>query len=212
MKTYLFDFDGTLVDSMPIYTSSMLRVLDESGIAYGNDTVKKITPLGVVDTAKYFVDLGVKKSVEEIVEIMKNDMLKAYFETIPAKENVVAVLKKLKDGGCGLNVLTASPHITLDACLKRLGMYEFFDNIWSCEDFKKTKSDPRIFEEAAKKIGKMPGEIMFLDDNLVAVSAAKSAGMCVCGVYDKSSESYTDEMKAIADFYITDFAQLINLT
>lgn len=211
MKTFLFDFDGTLVDSMPIYTSSMLRVLDESGIAYNNDTLKKITPLGIVDTAKYFVNLGVNKSVEEIIEIMKRDMLKAYFETIPAKKNVVDTLKRLKDGGCHLNVLTASPHITLDACLKRLGIYELFDNIWSCDDFGKAKANPQIFEEASKKIGKSPNEILFLDDNPVAVSAAKRAGMCVCGVYDKSSEDYTDEIKVTADFYITDFAELMKL-
>ena len=32
MKTFLFDFDGTLVDSMPNYSSAMLRILDENGI------------------------------------------------------------------------------------------------------------------------------------------------------------------------------------
>ena len=52
MKTYLFDFDGTLVDSMPIYASMMLRILDEQGVAYGEDIIKIITPLGYAGTAK----------------------------------------------------------------------------------------------------------------------------------------------------------------
>mgnify|MGYP002512447449 CR=1 FL=1 len=56
--TYLFDFDGTLVDSMPTYVSAMLRILDENGITYGDDIVKTITPLGYVYTAKYYRSLG----------------------------------------------------------------------------------------------------------------------------------------------------------
>ena len=51
MKTYLFDFDGTLVDSMPSYTAAMLRILDEEGISYGPDIIKIITPLGLNGTA-----------------------------------------------------------------------------------------------------------------------------------------------------------------
>ena len=45
-KTYLFDFDGTLVDSMPAYISVMLRILDENNIKYESDIIKIITPLG----------------------------------------------------------------------------------------------------------------------------------------------------------------------
>ena len=51
MSTYLFDFDGTLVDSMPTYGALMLRRLDENGISYGEDILKIITPLGFIDTA-----------------------------------------------------------------------------------------------------------------------------------------------------------------
>jgi len=48
IKTYLFDFDGTLVDSMPTYVSAMLRILDENQISYDKDIVKIITPLGLM--------------------------------------------------------------------------------------------------------------------------------------------------------------------
>ena len=57
--TYLFDFDGTLVDSMPTFISTMLRILDENSISYGDDLVKTITPLGAEGTAEYFIrELG----------------------------------------------------------------------------------------------------------------------------------------------------------
>jgi len=210
IKTYLFDFDGTLVDSMPTYVSAMLRILDENQISYDKDIVKIITPLGLMGTAEYFANIGVKMTKEEMIGLMRKYMLEAYLYHIPAKKNVISVLKKLKDKGCNLNVLTASPHVTLDACLKRLGIYDLFTNVWSCDDFNTTKADPNIYKMAAEKIGESVENILFLDDNYNADKTAKTAGMQVCGVYDDSSKEYVDEIKEIADYYIYDFEELLN--
>lgn len=211
MNTYLFDFDGTLVDSMPVYVSSMLRILDENGVCYGDDIVKIITPLGLIGTAKYYIEIGVDKTEEELISTMKEYMLHEYLYNIPAKENVISTLNELKTRGASLNVLTASPHATLDACLKRIGIYDLFDNVWSCDDFCTTKADPQIYVEAAKKIGKPVNEILFLDDNFNADKTAKQAGMLVCGVYDKSSDDYIDDIKAVSDYYIYDFKELLDI-
>lgn len=211
MKTYLFDFDGTLVDSMPVYVSSMLRILDEHQIPYEKDIVKTITPLGLIGTAEYYIQLGLKLPKDDVIALMRKYMLEAYLYHIPAKKNVISVLKKLKKEGADLHVLTASPHLTLDACLKRLEIYDLFTNVWSCDDFHTTKSDPEIYKMAAERIGKDVAEILFLDDNLNADRTAKAAGMKVCGVYDESSKDYADEIKAITDHYIYDFSELLNL-
>lgn len=211
MKTYLFDFDGTLVDSMPTYVSVMLRILDENHIPYSNDIVRTITPLGYVYTAKYYVQLGVPMPEDEIIALMTKYAVDEYTHRVPAKENVVSVLRALKERGDDLNVLTASPHATLDPCLKRLGIYNLFTNVWSCEDFGTSKADPEIYRMAAERIGKPVEEILFLDDNLNADKTAKSAGMQVCGVYDVSSEEYADEIRAVTDHYIHNFSELLAL-
>ena len=209
MKRYLFDFDGTLVDSMPTYVSSMLRILDENNISYEDDIVKTITPLGLMGTAKYFIELGLDKELNDIVALMGKYMLEAYHYHIPAKENVINTLRKLKENEADLNVLTASPHITLDACLKRLGIYDLFTNVWSCDDFETTKADPEIYRMAAEKMGCDVSEVWFFDDNLNADLTAKSAGMKVCGVYDDSSKEYAQEMKEVCDNYIYNFSELL---
>lgn len=211
MRTYLFDFDGTLVDSMPTYISAMLRILDENGITYGDDIIKIITPLGVEGTAQYYLQLGVPLSKEQIIETMKAYVMDGYFYKIQAKDNVIPVLQQLKAEGASLNVLTASPHITLDACLKRLGMWELFDHVWSCDDFNTTKANPEIYKMAAARLGQPVEKVLFLDDNLNADTTAKKAGMQVCGVYDPSSDEYTEQIKAATDYYIYDFAQLPTL-
>ena len=210
--TYLFDFDGTLVDSMPTFCSCMLRILDENHIAYDKDITKTITPLGLNGTADFYInDLGLKMPKEQLLLLMKEYMLDAYLYRIPAKANVISVLKALKARGASLNVLTASPHATLDPCLKRLGMWDLFDNIWSCDDFATTKADPQIYVMAAERMHTTVEKVLFLDDNLNADLTAKSAGMQVCGVYDDSSKDYVEQMKAANDYYIYDFQELLEI-
>ena len=210
-KAYLFDFDGTLVDSMPTFVRAMLRILDENDIKYDESVIKIITPLGVLGTAKYYKELGVKGEIEDIIGKMKEYMYEEYLHTIPAKSNVEMVIRKLKQNGAKLSVLTASPHATLDPCIKRLGLFELFDNVWSCDDFATSKADPQIYVMAAERMGVSVGEVLFLDDNYNADLTAKKAGVQVCAVYDKSSEDFVEEMKAVADYYIYDFLELLNI-
>ena len=211
MKTFLFDFDGTLVDSMPTFVGVMLRVLEENNIPYEKDIVKIITPMGYDATAKYYVEMGLPLTVEEIKARFHQYAVKEYTSHIQAKNNVIKVVKELKNRGCDLHVLTASPHPMLDPCLKRLGIYDLFSNVWSCDDFKTTKANPEIYRMAAEKIGQPVETILFLDDNFNADKTAKAAGMKVCGVYDDSSAEYVEEMKAICDYYIYDFQELLDL-
>ena len=211
IKTYLFDFDGTLVDSMPTYASAMLRILDENNVSYNDDIIKTITPLGVDGTAEYYISLGIKLSKEEIISFMKKYLREEYELRVPAKKNVIFVLNELKKQGASLNILTASPHTCLDPCLKRLGIFELFDNVWSCNDFETTKANPEIYKMVAKSLGEEVQNILFLDDNYIADKTAKSAGLMVCGVYDDSSKDFVDEIKLVSDFYIYDFKELLDL-
>jgi len=211
LKTYLFDFDGTLVDSMPTYISVMLRILEEYDVPYQKDIMKVITPLGYSGTAKYYKKLGVPLSEQEMVEKMHCYALKEYRDHIPAKSHVISALKALKERGAELNVLTASPHEMLDPCLKRLGIWELFTHVWSCEDFAMTKADEAIYLAAAERIGRPVEDILFLDDNYNADRVAAKAGMKVCGVYDDSSAEFADEIRSVSDYYISDFLELLEL-
>ena len=154
-RTYLFDFDGTLVDSMPHYASLMLRILEENNVKYPPDMIKVITPLGYIGTARYFAEhFEMKQSQEELLETMNRYAYDAYAHRVPAKNNVMATLEELKRRGADLYVLTASPHSVLDVCLQRLGLFDLFSDVWSCDDFHTTKADPRIYQMAAERIGK----------------------------------------------------------
>ena len=209
MKTYLFDFDGTLVNSMPIWSAVMKKILDDTNTPYSADIIKTITPLGAVGTAKHFIELGSPLTLDEILSQMAENLVREYTENVPAKDGVIETLKAMKERGDSINVLTASPHVTLDPCLKRLGIFDLFDFVWSCDDFCTGKSDPNIYRLAAEKLGKRVDEVIFIDDNLGADKTAKSAGMTVYGIYDESSAEYEEEMKRETDRYIYNFKELL---
>ena len=205
---YIFDFDGTLVDSMSYWSQKMLEILNREQVTYPEDIIKIITPLGDIGTAKYFKDvLGVKLSIEQILKEMDECALPKYRDEIVLKEGVYDCLNMLKKVGVSLNVLTASPHKLLDPCLKRNGIYDLFDNIWSCDDFNTTKSDVKIYKQVVDKIGVKADEAVFFDDNIKAVKTAAEAGLFTVGVYDESGEDFKEELKEVADLYIESFAK-----
>ena len=112
--TYLFDFDGTLVNSMPTFSSVMLRIINEQKLTVGDDVIKTITPLGYNGSARYFRELGSPLSEEALVAMMNDYAFPDYAERIEAKPEVIATLKALRERGDSLNILTASPHAMLD--------------------------------------------------------------------------------------------------
>ncbi len=194
---------------MPYFVRGMLAILDEHNIPYGEDIIQTITPLGMMGTAQYFKELGISLSIEEIIRKMGEKMVELYWYQVPAKDFVCDTLKTIKARGVSMSILTASPHITVDRCLERLGLWELFDHVWSCDDFGATKADPQIYVDAAERMGCSVSEVLFFDDNLGACTTAKEAGMNVCGVYDESSAEDEENIRNVADCYIKDVREIL---
>jgi FMN phosphatase YigB (HAD superfamily) len=114
----------------------------------------------------------------------------------------------LKENGCSINVLTASPHEIVDVCMNRLGITELFEHVWTCEDMGMKKSETGIYEKAADLLGKNVEEVVFFDDNIISLSTAKKAGMQTVGVYDIAGIEFEWEMKETGDRYIYSFREL----
>jgi len=204
--TYIFDFDGTLVDSMPAFGRVILRTLDEFGVVYPDNVVEIVTPMDTVGKVAYFTRLGVPA---EFQQALGKNLYMEYAQHIPAKESVTETLRTLKVRGHSLSILTAGPHLTLDPCVKRLGLWELFDNVWSCDDFGTDKENPEIFRMAAERLRCAVEEIIFADDSPRALRTAKAAGTHVCGVYDESAAAYEAEMRELCDRYIHSFKELL---
>ncbi len=208
-KYYLFDFDGTLVDSMPYWSKIMLDILNGAKIDYPDNILDIICPLGYEGTAKYFINnLNLNAKVDELVKTITSQAYYNYINVISIKEGVEQFLKKANANGVSLNVLTASPHSMLDPCLKRVGIFDLFDNVWSCEDFNTVKTDPKLYDYVAEKLGVKPNEIAFFDDNINAIKTSKSKGLYTIGLFDEAGRGFIEEMKNTAEKYFYSFNEI----
>lgn len=207
---YVFDMDGTLIDSMGHFAEGMVNILREDKIDYPDDIVNIITPLGTIKTIELFSQMGVRGSYEEIGKRMADNMVYLYSEVIKLKPYVKNYLTKLKNEGKKLYVLTASPHLTVDVCLENNGVYDMFSEVWSSDDFAPlTKNMPDIYKALADRVGCSVDDIIFFDDNILALENAKKAGVYTVGVYDEYYPVPKEDVKAMADKYVMSFEELL---
>ena len=166
--------------------------------------------MGIKGSARYIAEhLSADYDFQYVYECFKTETRHAYGESIPLKPHVRKTLVTLYERGYCLNVLTASPKELTELCLKRLGVFGLFENVWSIDDFSLTKADARLYEEAVKRLGVPLRECVMVDDNLNVNKIAKQVGMRTVGVYDESTKELQDEMQSEADVYVRDFAELL---
>jgi len=209
-QIYVFDLDGTLVDSMSYFARGILSIADEAGIKYDDSLLKILTPLGYSKSAEYYVNTyGLSESTEEIYDRIESRLVKEYSENIVLKEGVGDYLRALSEIGARCFVLTASPHSVTDVCLKHNGVFGIFEKVWSVEDFGLSKSSPELFYKVAKVIGCKPSEVNYFDDSLIALENARRAGYVTYGVYDAQSEEELERMRdELSDVLVMSFAAL----
>ncbi len=208
-KIYIFDLDGTLVDSMSCFAKAITDFLDDMGARYPENIVEIITPMGYQQGAAYFKEyLGVDMSATAMADAMQENAYIQYRDEIELKSGVYDFVSKAKAEGHSLYVLTASPKRMVEVSLKRNGVLELFSNLFSVEDFDMPKSNPEIYKTVAEKIGCKLSDIAFFEDNIANINAANKAGVFTVGVYDTTGECFKDRMKAEAKVFITSFCEL----
>ena len=211
-KVYVFDFDGTLADSMPHLIGVLLGLLDEYGIEYGEDIIDKIIPMGYQVVSKYYNQLGVPMSAEEIFHTLLARQVELYSSSrIQLKNGVLTTLKRLKDRGERLFIFSGSTMEMLAPCVKRFGFETLFEGVFAVDDFHTTKAKKEAYEILAGKIGVPCEKCLFFDDNYTNLFTAKQVGMRVFGVEEKYSSHLKEEIKDISERYFENFSDILDV-
>ncbi len=207
-ENYVFDFDGTLVDSLKCFKTGIISLFEKYNLPCDPDILSKVNHMGDEQLSKYIKELGADASVEEIYNELINTFKDSYKKDIVLKPYVKECLEYMNSKGIKLNILTANSHSIMDVCLKKLGIYSLFDNVWTVEDFGTDKGNPMIFESVAQRLGVATSEIVFVDDSSRVIKTAKSVGMKTVGVYDEANDEKRKNFDGFADLFVMNFKEL----
>ena len=205
IKGAIFDFDGTLVDSMFIWDTfgeDYLRTLGKEPKENLTEAFKTFT---LEQAAEYYREhYGVTLSVNEIVDGVNEMVTKLYKTKVTLKDGVREFLEALKSQGVKMCVATVTDRPIVEDVLNRLGIRDFFFEIFTCAEVGYNKETPHIYRAALEVLGTKKDETVVFEDALHALMTAKNDGFPVAAVYDKHELRQT-EMKENSDYYITNY-------
>ena len=206
LKGAIFDFDGTLVDSMYIWDTIGEDYLRSLGKEPHEDLKETFMTLPLEEAAEYYrTHYGVTLSVKEIVDGV-NTMVEGIYRTrVALKQGVADFLAQLKDNGTRMCIATVTDRYLVEETLDRLGILQYFSEIFTCAEVGYGKDKPIIYRKALEHLGTTKNETYVFEDSLFALKTAKADGFTTVGVYDRH-ENRQDNLKNLADYYIVDFA------
>jgi beta-phosphoglucomutase-like phosphatase (HAD superfamily) len=206
-KAYIFDLDGTLLDSMGVWEQLDIDFLEKRGIAVPPDYMNTVSPMTPHEAAAYTIKrFALQDSIDGLIREWNDMAAYAYGHTVRMKPHAKEYLMTLKESGAKLAVATSLSAELRDPALRSNGIDTIFHAICGTDEAGYGKLRPDVFLLAAQKTGAAPGDCLVFEDILAAVKSAKSAGMSVCAVYDKTSADDWEEIKAAADYAIDDFS------
>lgn len=205
----IFDIDGTLLDSMPLWEKAGALYLESLGVRAEPGLGEKLYPMTMEDGARYLKDsYHLTYNIEEIIQGIDHTIQDYYLYKIPLKPGVGPFLEQLFQMQIPITAATSSDRCVVEAAFIRLEIMDYFQAIYTCSEVGVGKDRPDIYLAAQKAMGTPRGATWVFEDALHGACTAAKAGFPVIGVYDPSSESCQEEIKKAAQIYIEDFRQL----
>ena len=182
MSAILFDMDGTLIDSEPLWLKAEIEVMAEVGCHW--DEQDQINCLGgpAERTERYMQERSQNIKpygyfVNRLHEVMRARITNE-LDLIP---NALSLLKECKDAGIKTALVTASSRDLMTIVLKRFPIGTF-DVVVSGDDVEKSKPDPAPYLLAAKQLSVDISKCLVLEDSLTGVQSGLSSGAKVIGI------------------------------
>jgi beta-phosphoglucomutase-like phosphatase (HAD superfamily) len=173
---YLFDCDGTVVDSMPLHYLAWRRALDAHGCDFPEELFYE---WGGKPVDQILTDLsraqGLSFPIAETAHIKEG-----YFhEAIPQLTAVAEVLEHIEDahGRIPFAIVSGGGRDSVVRSLDQLGLLDRFDTLVCAEDYTRAKPDPEPYLIAAQRLNVAPGHCLVFEDTDLGIAAATAAGM-----------------------------------
>ncbi len=226
-KAAIFDWDGTLVDSMGIWNKiDKILIKQIAGVNVDEDTIGFFRDKMLASCRgdanpylSYCVFLREKYNVSisaEKIHDLRYTIADSYLSNVVTyKAGVKKVLDILKNCGLILAIATTTKKTNMDIyrrrnenIKRRASIDQYFSAVYVKEDVKNIKPDPEVYIKTMKKLQLEPKECLAFEDSLSGAQAAKAAGIDLVYMYDKFSAKDREKITALADYQFSDFREL----
>lgn len=183
----IFDLDGTLLDSMNLWTQADVSFLSKRGFEVTPDYTDYVKSVSIEDAAQYTKDrFNLPDSIQDIIDEWNAFVGRGYRETVPLKPGAKEYLLSAHKAGFKIGCATALTRPNTNAVLKRCGVYDLFDTILTLDDIKgcPDKRHPDIYLKTSAAIGTLPSRTLVFEDVPLAAKGATTGGFDVCAIFD----------------------------
>lgn len=208
-KLIIFDFDGTIADSMWAWDELGRVTLEEYGLPVPEDYESVIRTMSVPNFSVYLSGkYPVLGTAEALMASWHQKMVYNYCNRISLKPGIMAFLDYLKGRGYTLYLASATHYKVLMEAVKHFGLKKYFDFIITEEIVGISKRDPKIYQLCMDRAGTDTASTYLFEDANHAVKTAKALGLNVCAIADFSMRAHVDDVQAHSDLYLEDFSNL----
>lgn len=185
----IFDMDGVLIDSEPLYMEQERRSFARYGISL--DTPELARFVGTTQAYMWSAikhEYGLTESLDLLMAQHQQQVVRS-MSAVPllAMAGTQPLLAALKSAGVLCAVASSSPRELVNVVLRETGLRSYFDEVICGDDVKQSKPNPEIFLLSAKKLGLRPEQCVVIEDSCHGVAAAKAATMFCIGLINANS-------------------------
>ncbi len=200
---FIFDLDGTLLDSLGAWENSAVNYLRSRGIEPQPGLQEEMEELSLLDGARIIKErYHLNEPPEELVTATLQPIKERYYRDIPAKAQVPFLLDYLHRQGIKMAVATASHADFAHEALERLGILDYFEFIITCDEVGTGKRNPLIYEVAAARLGADKSRTVVVEDAFYALKTAHEAGFKTIGIADEHSANDFSKIQETADLFL----------
>jgi mannitol-1-/sugar-/sorbitol-6-/2-deoxyglucose-6-phosphatase len=186
ITTVIFDMDGLLLDTEPLWGESMWRVAAKHQIPISKDRFKETTGLRIYEVTdhwqRHYPWEG--KTAREVADEILDDIILSAKERGRVLDGVVHTLQLLKGKGYKIGLASSSPMRMIDPLVTHFDLMHYFDVVTSADVVEMGKPHPAVFLYCAMSLGADPTQCCVLEDSVNGMIAGKAARMKVIVVPD----------------------------